>query len=34
MTVAHWAAGVQMLARTLMLIAHHWNDFILKCGSC
>lgn len=33
-TVAQWDAGVQMLARTLMLIAHHWKDFIRQCGFC
>lgn len=34
MTVAQLDAGVQMLACTLMLIAHHIKDFILQCGSC
>lgn len=33
-TVAQWDVGVQMLARTLILIAHHWKDFIRQCGFC
>lgn len=33
-TVAQYGAGVQMLACTLMLIAHHWKDFIRQCGFC
>lgn len=33
-TVAQWDASVQMLARTLMLIAHQWKDFIRQCGFC
>lgn len=34
MTVARWDAGVQMLGRALMLIAHHRKDFIRQCGFC
>lgn len=31
-TVAQWVADVPTLAHTLMLIAHHWKDFIWQCG--